>query len=452
MKKIGICLLWSLFFGGVLYPGPAPANSSEPQLSPILNLSPDLVPGLDAFRAREYDRAYDLLLRAFEAEPGNFLVNFYLGRAAFEAGHYEMAVMVFDRAMMLRPRDPRIKLEMARAYQRLGLNDMARRYCREVLLADPPWAVKENIERFLAYIDRTEKRHFFTGSLALGFDWNDNVWSSPSYETIRIFGTEISLDGVAAGEKEDMIYSARAGLNHTYSFPYSRLAWQTRGNAYSALFHEQKGLNTLYLDIETGPEVLKEKGVAGFMVTAEYLDLDRSKYSSALGARAYYQFTVSPSMVLMPGIAYQSRAFERNAGRNSDHLDLTLGSAFRFRGFWWSPSLGFEHESAADDEYSYDRWRFELGVSREIRAGLTLFGSYDFEHTDYEEESIFFTHARVDNTHYLGLGIRKSLWQSRDMSRSMNLTLGYRYTKADSNLDLYDYEKNNIYSFMEYRF
>lgn len=38
------------------------------------------------------------------------------------------------------------------------------------------------------------------------------------------------------------------------------------------------------------------------------------------------------------------------------------------------------------------------------------------------------------------------------MARSMNLTVGYRYTKADSNLDLYDYDKNSIYSFLEYRF
>ena len=78
----------------------------------------------------------------------------------------------------------RVKLEIARAYQKLGVNEMARKYCHEVLSSDPPGPVKENIERFLAFIDKTEQRHFVTGSLSAGIDFTDNVWASPSSRTI----------------------------------------------------------------------------------------------------------------------------------------------------------------------------------------------------------------------------------------------------------------------------
>ena len=94
--------------------------------------------GLDAFQTQEYNLAYESLLKAFDLAPGNYAVNFHLGRAAFENNNYEMAIMIFERALIINPNDLRVKLEIARTYQKLGVNDMARKYCNEVLLTDPP--------------------------------------------------------------------------------------------------------------------------------------------------------------------------------------------------------------------------------------------------------------------------------------------------------------------------
>ncbi len=437
------------------------ATSAKTELTPLLTVSAQLSAkgtlsdpeqGFEAFRAKDYNRAYDLLSKAFAADPGDFFINFYLGRAAFESGQYEMAVMVFDRAMMIRPSDPRVKLELARAYQRLGVNDMARRYCREVLQTDPPQAVKQNIEKFLAYIDRSEKRHFFSGSLALGFDWDDNVWSSPGGDTIRTRIGEISLTGPSAEEKEDMVFSARLNLNHTLSFPFSKSAWQTRGVFFHSIYEQVGALDTFFLDMETGPEFALGKGVAGVMATADYLELDGSEYSSALGVKAHYRYMVSPFLILWPMLSYENKSFELNSRRNADHLDLSLDAAFPFKGFWWGLSAGYARENARDDEFSYDRWTFRISANRDLGRGFSIFSSYELALSDYEEQPDLFDETRQDTIHYFDLGLKKIFWQTPDKIQSLAMTLGGRHTHADSSLELYDYNKNVVYSSLEYGF
>ncbi len=408
--------------------------------------------GIDAFQSREYLQAYEALLKAFDLAPGNYKVNFHLGRAAFEIHSYEIAIMTYERALIIKPGDLRVKLEMARTFQKLGMNDMARKYCNQVLLTDPPLAVKQNIEKFLAYIDQTEQKHFFWGTLSLGFDLNDNVWASPANNIISTVIGEVTLTGKSAEKTQDTIFLGIADLNHTYIFSYSNFAWQTNVGAYKALYGKESDLDTLYLDIESGPEYLKGKGITGLLFTADYLDLKESKYSSSLGTKTFYRYMFSPSFVLSPMLAYKNKTYEINSDKNSDNILLAVDTAFLAKGVWCDTSLGYEHENAADNEYSYNRYKLKLYFSRELSNGFTVFGSYDYFHTRYDGIADLFDKPRKDNIHYAGCGLKKRLWKSFDQRQSISLTLGYQYTKSQSNIDLYEYTKNILNSSMEYRF
>lgn len=294
--------------------------------------------GIEDFHSREYQRSYEILLKAFELAPGDYRVNFYLGRGAFELHHYEIAVMTYERALIIKPRDLRVKLEMARAYQKLGMNDMARKYCNQVLLTDPPQAVKQNIEKFLAYINRSEQKHFFWGTLSLGIDWNDNVWASPANNIIPTVIGEITLTGKSAQKTEDTIFLGIADLNHTYLFPYSSFAWQTNLVAYKAFYRKESELDTLYLDIESGPEYVRGKGVTGLQLTADYLDLAESKYSSSLGIKSYYRHMFTPSFVLSPVLAYKNKSYEKVTKKFPKKMPTT--SALTLTQTSWSKIFG----------------------------------------------------------------------------------------------------------------
>ncbi|MCP3940865.1 MAG: DUF560 domain-containing protein [Desulfobacteraceae bacterium] len=444
MVRIGTIILIFFFCVGF----------SEIQATPGNPISFDdyLKQGIDDFKSQKYRQAYEVLLEAFNLNPGNYEVNFYLGRAAFEIHNYEMAVMIYERALIINPKNLRVKLEMARSYQKLGMNDMARKYCNEVLLTDPPQAVKLNIETFLAYIDRTEQKHFFRGTLSLGVDWNDNIWASPTDDAIATIIGEITLTGKSAQETQDTIFLGIGELNHTYIFPYSNFAWQSNLSVYKAIYNKENDLDTLYLNIESGPEYIKGKGITGLLFTTEHLDLGKSKYLTSLGVKTFYRYMFTPSFVLSPSLAYKNKTYEKDSKKNADNLDLAIDTAFLTKGFWVDTTLGYEHESAADNEHSYNRYKLCLDINRELGRGFTAFASYNFFHTRYDDAQYLFNKARKDNIHYLGCGLKKRLWQSSDRRQSLALTLGYQYTNSQSNLDLYQYTRNVVNSSMEYRF
>ena len=443
IKSVGFilcCFLWcaSLFY----IPAAAIAQTVEEYTQQ----------GMAAFQNKEYKKSYDLFLNAFELVPDHFGINFYLGRSAYEIRHYEMAVMVYERALIIKPEDNRVKLEMARAFQKLGVYDMARKYCNEVLLSDPPETVRQNIELFLAYIDRFEQRHFFRGTITLGLDWNDNVWSSPSDNIISTALGELVLTGSASKEIDDVVYSAIVDVTHTYSFLYSKWNWQTNGVGYKALYHTENNLDTLFLSLETGPDYIFSQGVAGIRITGDYMDLDYAKYSDAIGTKAFYRHIFAPALVMTPSIMFQNRKFQTTAGRNADNVRLELDTAFVVKGMWCNAVLGYERENANNFEYRYHRYRFKLSANKEIIQGVTLFGSYSYYYSTYDGTGFLFDNPRKDHIHILSCGIKKRLWQSKDRRNRLSVSLGYRHTRANANLELYEYTKNIINSAIEYRF
>ena len=408
--------------------------------------------GISLFRSENFDKAYQHFLKAFEASPADPEVNFYLGRAAFETGNYEMAVMAFERVLIAKPSAVRVKLEMARAFQKLGVNDMARKYCREVLLTDPPESVQTNIEQFLAYIDRTEKRHFFTGAVSAGIEYNDNVFSSPSDRNVETVFGDVYLTGVTADEQEDWIYTATADLGHTYQFPYSETAWKTGGAIYRAVYDTKESLDTIYLEGSTGPRVSFGKFTAGAEFVADSLELDGSTYQKSHGIRLYGECLVSRYMIVNSEVIRTRKKFHQTPERDADHTELSLGTAFVFKDNWVDAALTYEHRNADSDVHTFDRYKGEITVRRELFPGLTGFCGYQYRHCDYDEKALLFDDAREDDIHYARAGIEKTLWQAADKRSAAVLTLSYRRTMAHSNNDLYEYSKNTVRSSLEYRF
>ena len=408
--------------------------------------------GLVYFDSGNFQDAYDLFLEAFKADPGNTNLNFYLGRAAFEIGNYEMALMAFERILIAQPESIRIKLEMARTYHRLGLRDSSRQYFKEVLAANPPAAVRRNIELFLAEIDKAERQHFFSGQIAAAVDWDDNVYVAPANDIVDTTIGKVALQGKGANPISDFLFNTTGILEHKYQPSDRPYSWTSTGTAYNALYLEESELDTLFLAFSTGPEIYLKSYVLKLHGLANYLEFDWDRFLRTAGVEMIIGARFSPSTLLNISSKYENKKYYQIDDRDSDNFNLKAESILLYGANRISLVVAGEIEDAQNDVYSYNQAGALINFERILPYEFMIFGYYEYRYRVFEGDQPLFDKKRRDNLHYAGAGVSKSVWRSSDFRQDLSLRFNYRYTRSDSNIELYEFDKNVASASLAYTF
>ncbi len=418
----------------------------------LANTTP-LSKGIDSFYKGEYKAAYDQLLLAFDEHPENIELNFYLGRAAFESGNFEMAVMAYERILIASPNELRVKLEIARAFHQLGSNNIAKKYCQEVLAADPPANVKNNILVFLAAIDKAEQTHFVTGQLTAGYDWNNNVWASPSSRTINTVIGDVNLTGTSAVRTQDTVYSVTLGMNHQYRPMYSRQSWKTQAVIYQGYYNKTGDLDTLYAFGQTGPVFTFKKDRIEIGLSVAQIQLDNNKYAADIGLQGKWEHIVNPGVVLTSVADLKEHQYPTISDKDSIEKSVSVEAVFMKGATSFTLGGKITRESAFEDEYSYYKYSCYSAISRELPQDLEASVSYEYQYAGYDQAAALFGRHRRDELHFAGCGIRKKLWQkSNSAIQSLFFNINYSRVWANSNIPLYDYNKDLIQLSLSYYF
>ncbi len=422
--------------------------------NPVSNTIDDnFTKGIDLFKSGRFQESYEILLKAFEDSPGNLELNFYLGRAAFEINNYEIAVMAFERILMAAPNENRVKLEIARAFHRLGANDIARQYCKEVLASNPPEIVKTNINNFLLYIDKTEQAHFLSGQFMIGVDWNNNIWASPSSRSIRSAIGNIQLTGASAQKTQDWIYNTTLRVDHTYRFPYSDHSWKTQAVLYNAIYDVTDELDIRFFGGYTGPQFVSGKNRYSIMLLLNNLELDDDEYFKSAGSKAAWDHIFNTNFVVRTELKYEFKEFPETPERDSKNTSLSLNLGINYKNNWFNINLKAEDESADNDEYNYVRFGSNISITRELPFKTKGSVDYYYQYSAYDEEAFLFNKKRQDHQHYAGISLEKKIWKSSlKTNQSVSLKLNYRHTWAYSNIGLYEYNADLVQVSMIYNF
>jgi tetratricopeptide (TPR) repeat protein len=409
--------------------------------------------GIDLFKSGNFQESYDILLLAFDEHPENPELNFYLGRAAYETQNYEMAIMAFERVLITSPLEQRVKLEMARAFHRLGANNTARQYCQEVLATNPPKLVKDNIERFLIYIDKTEQKHFFWGQALVGVDWNSNIWATPLASLIDTIIGDVSLTGLSAVKTSDWVYNTAIDLNHTYRPRYSKFNWKSNANFYGSFYDKYDELNLAYISGYTGPEFIMGKNILGIRFLLNHIELDNAAYQNGIGAGAVFDHNINSYVLTSTSLKYESKDFPTTSGMNSNNISLTFDIDIGLKSTWFGAGLNLEREDANEEEYTYNRLTADVSITRELKFKTKGALVYEYEYSDYDGSSSLFDKNREDQTHSLGGSLEKTIWHSLSKpNQNISLKLNYIHTWAFSNINLYEYEKDLVQMALIYNF
>ena len=398
--------------------------------------------GKQYFDQGRFEDAYTEFNKAFRQDPGNPDLNFHLGRAAFETGRYEEAVMAYERVLIADPSADRVKLELARTHLQLGTRELAKQYFKEVLATNPPEQVWKNIEKFLASIEESERKHFVNGTFTLGHAWDDNARSAPVSSQISAGLFEFQLIGPSATPQSDQINNATLVLNHVYKNEEYPFLWKTAATSYNALYQRLYDLDVNYLGLTTGPVFQKDNYSWDVQAIGSSIDVEHDRYQSAFGAAS--SLTVFFSQKMMG--AFAVKAEEKNnyvaPDRDAFNLVVSAGPILLINQNRLSLLFSKENEVADNDVNSYDRFGWKLRYDQSLPNDFAAFAGFGYTTTDYDTQHPFFFSYRHDDIQELTAGISRLLWQDPTRNQAIIMQLGHTYTNSESNISLYTYRKN----------
>jgi tetratricopeptide (TPR) repeat protein len=394
--------------------------------------------GKRLFDAGEYAAAAAKFQQSFAADPENLDASFYLGRAAYETGDYETAVMAYERILIMVPEAPRVQLELARAYLRLGSNEVARQYFRLVQGTNPPEAVWQNIQEFLAGIDAAEQNHFFNGFVTIGLMYDDNVGVFPKSDTVFINGLPFRLD---QKKESDTALQATMVLNHIYRIntPY---AWKTSVFTYNNLYDDQSDYSLTSFGVTSGLVRKDDASLWEILGVANHVMLDQESYFTMAGLTGNYSHRLGRFMYLNLGAALQDKNYLDNDDMDATTWSASVNPVIHFGDNRISLALAREAEDARKDCYSYTRVAASLRYDRRLPYDFAAYGSFRYQATDYEDPLPLFGDERSDTQATFEAGVSKTLWRSESHRQSLAAQVSFTHTETDSNLPLYEYDKN----------
>lgn len=179
-----------------LLAGSSAISLVQAQPLPRYNVAPSVAPA--QVEAMEIERR--AMLARILANPADLDANFAYAMLSARLGDLEAAIATFERMRIYAPDAPRLRLELASLYARLGAHEMARQHFLAVqALPDTPAEVQANIDQALATLGGSNIGPRLSGHVTLGALYSSNANSGPNERFVTLNGFKARLDDVAIG-------------------------------------------------------------------------------------------------------------------------------------------------------------------------------------------------------------------------------------------------------------
>jgi hypothetical protein len=374
--------------------------------------------------------------------------------ARARAGENAEAARIYQTILSNRPDLHRARLELAVAYYRLQELNKAREEAEKVL-NDPatPEKVKIKIRNFLANVKAAGPAHKWTPYLSVGWINDDNVNVGPGGDSFVIGSNTYRSPGASA--KADNGITLYAGIDHQYMFPKTygfgervlNFIWQSQASFYDIDLFEENDYDLEVLHLSTGPAFTAEDGWrANMSLQADISQLGHDRYATFVGLNPSVTWPVKTRNTEMTvDVLVQDRKYHQDEddGRDSTFSIGTVSINHIFANDKWSVQGGLSLllENADAGWYSNDGYEVYVGINRRYRKA-NVYARYAYLDLDYDEDVPVFNQTRHEDTDTLLLGFNYLL--SSGWLNKWSVTGNYQYTDTDSNINFYDYDRNQV--------
>lgn len=390
------------------------------------------------------EHAYRLLAPDLAAHGQEVDYLYTAAVAAFDAGHPEAAVPLFEAVIRLDPEHGGALLDLGRARLALGLRGQARQAFEAAVRLGPPPAAARVLDKYLAALDEQERAlaptfHAFA-EIGLGYDDNINNATAQSQVAVPLFGNALmtlnpSSVGTAAGYSVVTIgadavkpldgalglYGAAtlSARNHDSHSEFDSLAPELRGGI---LFAE-------------GRHFFR----AGVFGSQYYLGGRRNR--EVLGANADWYYVVTPQD--RAGVFAQYADYRyADALANEDFQQSLLGGSWSHRlteATEFSAAFFAAQESAPRRvDGDKDLWAVRATVQHKLSEALQVFGGIGYQESRYDKRNVLFMLTRSDEQYDVNAGV------SYRIDQDWSLRGQWTYIDSHSNIALNRFDRNDI--------
>ena len=383
----------------------------------------------------KYQHAYHLLNDNETNLAGDPDFDYLLGTAAVMTKNYEQAIYVFERVLVLRPNHAGARLDMAISYYHLGNYEYAKRELQIILKLYRKSAPKPILNAVNSYLSRIEDKltkfkQSYTASLSIGID--DNVNARSDYETVM---------GATLAEKVKTS-NKTVTLGALYSYNHSN----TLSSSYNILLDASDYINHSELNkskIFLKTSLKKDHGLwsasIGPSLTISKLDGEKLYTQKALDMSVSRQ--TSKTTLTTFSLNESRMRFDKDSNKSSDtdKTTATLRGSKSFKDYRLTLSMFAINEKSMGERADGDNKVKGLNVSASTKF-LSGVGNVKiaYQQNEYQQLNTLFMVERKDRKPTLSLGYNFPV--SKDVTASIN----FSHIKSLSNIDLYDYQKNQI--------
>ncbi len=469
--------------------------------------------GIENYRNENYEEALSFLIEARKEQPGSSIAAFYLGVTYKQLKEYQLAEKNLRDSLQLSPPVKDAYLELAEVLytqeqfneaegwtlkaETEGINPANAVFLRGMILSkrgmtenaiisfnkakemNPALAQPADFQialiqlktqnfkdarktfRAIEEIDPTSELASFAKeyekSLSRTLDiyktWRFNIGVAYQYDDNVILKPTTSIPGVEITEEKDSSILATLGIIFS---PILREPFfiNCQYNLYTNTYFETYTHNLMTHNLSVNPGINIKNGSISLPISYSHIWVHGREYMSLISARPGIQIAFLPQHIARVSIGYDKRELIKAPVDSDEDRDANVFSA----------SAGYIHPFSEGKglfnliyEFSYDNsdgknWdntgnRFTAGLlipALILKTDFILSGEVFLQ--NYKNNHTVFDRKRKDKNYAVSINL------VRELVRGLFLNLKYSYTRADSNIAIYDYDRNIYTAGVEYRF
>lgn len=398
------------------------------------------------YEAGRYQESCDAFSRLFRNDPSNPQINLAYALAAKRAGKYSHSALALERVLATEPDHLRARLELADAFFLMQQYDLAREQFGYVLDEQPPEGVRENIQHYLRAMKEDEEAWRWTVRLDVGAFHDDNVNVGPAdaligIEPIRSGGLWIDTLAVAPESRPQEAWGLYGALNAAAEVELGRKGfWKGYGwlGAYQSVLDGHNEYEMGYYNAAVGLKHAGPRHAVHWPLRLEYVMRGHEALARICGMSPSLTWAFKARMhwITLGTVEY------RDYVHDSDYTG-TMGALGETVRWYWGDdrnSVGIGVRAIREDarEDMYANWGVEGNLSADYRVmpRATLYGTFQCRAAKFDERPPLAAEDREDTQLIASCGLHCRL------TERWGADISYRFTRNNSNFDLYTYDRS----------